>query len=155
MMSVRKLVIAATVAAGVVGTGSLAQAQWGKCNGPMCNQPRYPTLAAAFGAGQKPLPTFQAAPWYLYWPYDSHFLTPAPVVGPWYGPPTPGNFPVNPYFPAPQYGPYGPIPGGPAPYYGAPPAGYGIPPGGVPVQGGPMPMGPLPGGPGGPIPPRP
>jgi hypothetical protein len=138
MMYVRKIVFAAAVAAGVVGSGSLAQAQWGKCNGPMCNQPHYPTLAAALGAGQKPLPTFQAAPWYLYWPYDAHFLTPAPVVGPWYGPPTCGNFPVNPYFPAPQYGPYGPMPGGPAPYGYGPPPGYGYPP--PPGYGQPVPV---------------
>jgi hypothetical protein len=60
------------------------------------------------------LPAFQAAPWYLYWPYDGHFQTPAPVHAPFYGPPAAGNFPVNPYFPAPA-GYYGPIPGGPAP----------------------------------------
>ena len=67
-------------------------------------------------------PTFQAAPWYNYWPYDAHFLTPAPVTGAFYGPPLPGNFPVNPYFPGPAapYG-YGPMPGGPAPLM-APPA---------------------------------
>ena len=71
------------------------------------------------------LPVFQAAPWYQYWPYDAHFQTPAPVSGPFYGPPLTGNFPVNPYFPGPAgtYG-YGAnsgfgygqgIPGGPPP----------------------------------------
>ena len=62
------------------------------------------------------LPVFQAAPWYNYWPYDGHFLTPAPISGPFYGPPLTGNFPVNPYFPGPAY-PTGPVPGGlpPAP----------------------------------------
>lgn len=45
------------------------------------------------------LPVFQAAPWYQYWPYDGHFMTPAPITGAFYGPPGPGNFPVNPYFP--------------------------------------------------------
>src|SRR5258708_6840811 len=24
-------------------------------------------------------PPFQAAPWYLYWPYDAHFQLPAPI----------------------------------------------------------------------------
>jgi hypothetical protein len=50
------------------------------------------------GARAQPLPTFQAAPWYLYWPYDGHFQTPAPV----YAPPTvpPGYYlPYNPYNP--------------------------------------------------------
>lgn len=53
------------------------------------------------------LPAFQAAPWYNYWPYDGHFLTPAPINGgAFYGPPMTGNFPVNPYFPGAQgYGP--------------------------------------------------
>ena len=62
------------------------------------------------GIGHKQLPAFQAAPWYLYWPYDGHFMTPAPVTGAFYGPPVSGNFPVNPYFPggAPGYG--GPVP---------------------------------------------
>jgi hypothetical protein len=66
---------------------------------------------------QKPqLPVFQAAPWYNYWPYDAHFLTPAPVNGPFYGPPMTGNFPVNPYFPgAAGAAGFGPIPGGPPP----------------------------------------
>ena len=83
-----------------------------------------------FGGGHKNnLPTYQAAPWYLYWPYDAHFLTPAPVSGPFYGPPLTGNFPVNPYFPGPA-GAYGfgagagfgyGIPGGPPPHPALPP----------------------------------
>jgi hypothetical protein len=69
---------------------------------------------------------FQAAPWYNYWPYDGHFLTPAPVNGQFYGPPLTGNFPVNPYFPGPA-GPagFGPIPGGPPPGVMIPPPGGG------------------------------
>lgn len=55
---------------------------------------------------KQPLPAFQAAPWYLYWPYNSHFMMPAPPLdgdlGPG-GPGTPGGY-GNPYFPA-QYGP--------------------------------------------------
>jgi hypothetical protein len=78
----------------------------------MCNHQHYPTQFSLFGGHNQPV--FQAAPWYLYWPYDAHFLTPAPVTGAFYGPPTAGNFPVNPYFP-PALGGYGPMPGGPPP----------------------------------------
>lgn len=67
--------------------------------------PHFPQLRARlqnFHLLHKPnLPVFQAAPWYQYWPYDAHFLTPAPISGPFYGPPMTGNFPVNPYFPHP------------------------------------------------------
>jgi hypothetical protein len=65
----------------------------------------------------KVVPVFQAAPWYLYWPYDAHFLTPAPVYGAYYAPPMMGNYPVQPYFPAPQYTP--PV-GYPGPMQGPP-----------------------------------
>lgn len=86
-----------------------------------------------FGSHKGQLPAFQAAPWYNYWPYDAHFLTPAPVGGAFYGPPMTGNFPVNPYFPAAGYG-YG------AQSYGfAPPAGYAPPAAAVPQ---PMPVAP-------------
>jgi hypothetical protein len=62
------------------------------------------------------LPAFQAAPWYNYWPYDGHFLTPAPINGQFYGPPLTGNFPVNPYFPGPSHvGGFGTMPGGAPP----------------------------------------
>ena len=47
-----------------------------------------------------PVPAFQAAPWYLYWPYNAHFQTPAPLTGPYYAPP-PAGMMANPYFPAP------------------------------------------------------
>src|SRR5262245_13425647 len=43
-------------------------------NGPLCH---------GFGFCQPP---FQAAPWYLYWPYDSHFQLPAPIGAPYYPP---------------------------------------------------------------------
>ena len=153
MISIRKTLFVAAVMLGAAGTDS-AQAQNGArpCNGPFCNQPRYPTFGNyLFGSHQKSLPTFQAAPWYMYWPYDAHFLTPAPVTAPFYAPPGPGNFPANPYFPSPG-GYYGPMPGGPAPG-GIPFGGGGIgsyPPAGM---GGPG----YPGGPGGfpgPMPPR-
>lgn len=115
-MTIRTLVIALAAAGGLAATAGTAGANGG-CNGPFCNQAAYPKHYSLFGHRHgAPLPTYQAAPWYMYWPYDAHFLTPAPVTGAFYGPPTPGNFPVNPYFPGPAYGyGYGPLPGGPAP----------------------------------------
>ncbi|MCS6864306.1 MAG: hypothetical protein RMJ56_03130 [Gemmataceae bacterium] len=73
--------------------------------------PRFPQLRARlqnFHLLHKPnLPVFQAAPWYQYWPYDGHFLTPAPISGPFHAPPLTGHFPVNPYFPPPMTPPGG------------------------------------------------
>ena len=118
MTSFRLFLSALGIAAAIAVTAGTASAAGHPCNGPTCNQGAYPKhftlLSSCFGSRQ-PLPTFQAAPWYLYWPYDAHFLTPAPVTGAFYGPPTPGNFPVNPYFPGPAYGSFGPMPGGPPP----------------------------------------
>jgi len=117
MTTFRSLVFALAAAAGVAATAGESLA--GDCNGPFCNQSAYPKYnnlgSYLFGSHKAPLPAFQAAPWYLYWPYDAHFLTPAPVTGAFYGPPMPGNYPVNPYFPGPGYGYYGPVPGGPPP----------------------------------------
>lgn len=142
MLSLRKIAFVAAVALGVTASASQVRADgWGH-NSPFSNGPRYPTLGAFVTHGnglfgkKAPLPTFQAAPWYLYWPYDGHFLTPAPVNAPFYAPPGPGNFPVNPYFPAPA-GNYGPIPGGPAP------AGVPIAPGGFGPAPVPQPMPPV------------
>lgn len=50
---------------------------------------------------RQPLPAFQAAPWYLYWPYNGHFQTPAPLYGQFYAPPGMqgyGGGMTNPYF---------------------------------------------------------
>ena len=58
-------------------------------------------------------PPFQAAPWYLYWPYDAHFQLPAPIGAPYY-PPQNLNTPWNPYFAHPALG----LAGGPPPYPG-------------------------------------
>jgi hypothetical protein len=118
MTTIRLFAIALGVAAALAATASTASASGHPCNGPFCNQaayPKYNTLGGHFFGSKQQLPVFQAAPWYLYWPYDGHFMTPAPVTGAFYGPPTTGNFPVNPYFPGPAYGGYGPIPGGPPP----------------------------------------
>lgn len=138
MKLLRYFVMVAAVGLAIAATAGTASA-WGKdpCNGPNCNggllsglhsKPPAPTPTTLFGGGglgHKPkLPAFQAAPWYNYWPYDAHFLTPAPISGPFYGPPLTGNFPVNPYFPGPAaavgYGAAGygfghGIPGGVAP----------------------------------------
>jgi hypothetical protein len=129
MISFNKVLFAGAAALAVMAfdAGS-ASAQIHGYNSQFSNTPRYPTLGSYMfrNSGKPALPTFQAAPWYLYWPYDAHFMTPAPVNSPFYGPPVGGNFPVNPYFPA-AAGSYGPMPGGP------PPAGVPIPPAGVPI----------------------
>jgi hypothetical protein len=132
MTTARLYLLAAAAALGLAATAEANGPNWGRhgCNGPFCNTPNYPRFHGSWrstllGGHQQPLPTFQAAPWYLYWPYDGHFLTPAPVTGAFYGPPAGGNFPVNPYFPAPA-GPYGPVPGGPPPS-AVGPAGYNLP----------------------------
>jgi hypothetical protein len=118
MSRIRLLMIAVVTSAALAASATDVAAD-GTPGGFFTNQcpyPKYYTFGAFAGHGQKPLPMYQAAPWYLYWPYDGHFLTPAPVSGAFYGPPTAGNFPVNPYFPGPSagYG-YGPIPGGTPP----------------------------------------
>jgi len=54
-------------------------------------------------------PPFQAAPWYLYWPYDQHFQMPAPINAPYFAPQAYGNPGNNPYFaPAPTAAPRAP-----------------------------------------------
>jgi hypothetical protein len=124
MLNLRLLLIPVAVSASLSLTASAARADGLGCPPGGCapgagcqpfGYPKYYSLSG-YACPSKPMPVFQAAPWYLYWPYDGHFLTPAPVTGAFYGPPTPGNFPVNPYFPGPSYGyGYGPIPGGPPP----------------------------------------
>ncbi len=114
MLSLRKILFAAAVA--LAAAPATATAAGNMHGSPFMSQPHYPRLGPYLFANHhnRQLPAFQAAPWYLYWPYDGHFMTPAPVHAPFYGPPTGGNFPVNPYFPSPA-GYYGPFPGGPAP----------------------------------------
>jgi hypothetical protein len=51
----------------------------------------------------QPLPAFQAAPWYLYFPYNSHFQMAAPPMDE-QGPGGYGGGYGNPYFPN-QYAP--------------------------------------------------
>ncbi len=130
MISFHKLMFAAAAAlAATAFCAGDASAQYHPgAHNSFGNTPRYPTLQSFVfkNLNQPALPTYQAAPWYLYWPYDAHFQTPAPVHAPFYGPPVGGNFPVNPYFPAPAGG-FGPMPGGP------PPAGVPLPPAGMPI----------------------
>ena len=89
MKLIRKIALAVAVAAGLAATAGTAQAFGRKQAAP----PKFNTVAGATGALGQPLPVFQAAPWYLYWPYDGHFLTPAPIQGAFYGPPGPGKPP--------------------------------------------------------------
>ena len=175
MLSLRSVLTAGLVAAGFAATGGPARADGIGCSGPFCNQAAYPKHysllghagGGIFGPKHAPPPVYQAAPWYLYWPYDGHFLTPAPVTGAFYGPPSPGNFPVNPYFPGPGYAGFagygagygfGQFPGGPPPYTpgyppNAPPYNPGITPG-MPIPPSPIPPGVTPGtNPGGMLPP--
>jgi hypothetical protein len=61
-----------------------------------------------------------AGPWYMYWPYEAHFMVPAPGVNPYFPPPMtlPPSFLGQP-----------PAPPPPAPGYRAPlPTPYGGPP---------------------------
>lgn len=97
------------VAAAALFAASATTASAAGCQGPLCQQPAPTTGLFGKFFGKQPLPAFQAAPWYLYWPYNAHFMTPAPLTGPYYAPPPAGL--GNPYFPAaPGYG-Y-PVPGG-------------------------------------------
>lgn len=43
-------------------------------------------------------PPFQASPWYLYWPYDQHFQTPAPIGAPHFAPQAYAHPSMNQYF---------------------------------------------------------
>ena len=97
----KKLLLALAAVLGAVASSTPVRANGG-CPGPFCQPagPRIPFFR------QSPVPAFQAAPWYLYYPYNAHFQTPAPMQGAFYAPPGGGTGGmVNPYFPAPQYAP--------------------------------------------------
>jgi hypothetical protein len=72
-------------------------------------------LNGLYGQAAMPtLPVYMAAPWYLYWPYDGHFQTIAPMAhGLYYPPPM---FTGNPFLPGqyPAYVPNNPVPSYPA-----------------------------------------
>lgn len=75
----------------------------GKCAGllgALANHPPAYPQKHGFGFFQPP---FQAAPWYLYWPYDAHFQLPAPIGAP-FQPPQHLGQPWNPYFAHPALG---------------------------------------------------
>src|SRR5687768_15496718 len=94
--TMKKLLIIAAVALGVGASATEGLAAGGAS--PFCqncgNNQRGMFLF------RSPMPAFQAAPWYLYWPYNAHFMTPSPLTGPYYAPPYSGGQLVNPYFPA-------------------------------------------------------
>jgi hypothetical protein len=73
------------------------------------------------------LPVYMAAPWYLYWPYDGHFQTVAPMAyGAFYPPPAYTGNPFNPG------GHAGYVPGAPLPQYPVSPVGPPVGPTGRP-----------------------
>ena len=79
---------ALTVAALAVAAGT-ANAWGSKSSCSSCGHSGshgWPAPTTLFGSHHNK-PTFQAAPWYNYWPYDGHFLTPAPVSGAFSAPP--------------------------------------------------------------------
>lgn len=82
-----------------LGVGAFAPTASAQCNSPFCGG--QPPTDGPFSRMfyKRPVPAFQAAPWYLYWPYQGHFMTPAPLPGAGYGPPGAGPL-VNPYFPS-------------------------------------------------------
>jgi hypothetical protein len=64
-------------------TGGLLRNIAGPCAGGNCNHGRR-------------LP-FMTYPWYVYWPYDAHFQTPAPIGAPHYPPHMGGHAGMGPY----------------------------------------------------------
>lgn len=98
----KKLFVLLLAAGGLLLATSTASAD-GALPNPV-NVPSHPSRPFAKFFFKQPLPAFQAAPWYLYWPYNSHFMMPAPPLDEQYGAPGGGGGYTNPYFPA-QYGP--------------------------------------------------
>lgn len=83
----------------------------GGCPGPFCGNA--PGMTSQFHSARgpfshmfhsRPVPAFQAAPWYLYWPYQAHFMSAAPLPGTtgYPGYPGHGGTMANPYFPGQQ-----------------------------------------------------
>jgi hypothetical protein len=81
-------------------SGSIQANGW--CNGSGCGYPGCGPCYPGCGPVVAPL-----APWYLYWPMEAHFQTPAPMTYPfWPSPQTPPpgvGSPLQPasYYPAP------------------------------------------------------
>jgi hypothetical protein len=100
----KKLLVALAAAVGLLITSGTASAV-GYAN-PV-NVPSHSGKPLQRFFLKQPLPAFQAAPWYLYFPYNDHFQMAAPPPGADFGPGGPGAYPggySNPYFPS-QYGP--------------------------------------------------
>ena len=91
----KKFLFAVAAAVALLAFAGNAQAQ----SPNVFEGPRKPIFKSLFH--KQPLPAFQAAPWYLYFPYNSHFQTPAPMMGAYSAPPM-GGAGMNPYFPAPM-----------------------------------------------------
>jgi hypothetical protein len=94
----KKLFLSLVAAVAMLSAVNVSSAN-GCPGGPFCQQqygPRLPFFR------NSPVPAFQAAPWYMYFPYNGHFQTPAPMGGMFYAPPMGGAGMVNPYFPAQQ-----------------------------------------------------
>ena len=79
--------------AGGCGTGGAGGKWGGKLKNGGCAKSA--GKGGGFGLFQPP---FQAAPWYLYWPYEAHFQLPAPIGGPFFAPQQLTNPALNPYF---------------------------------------------------------
>ncbi len=102
MRLLKRIVMAGVVA--LLGAGS-ASANGGISAGQFAGQSQGGHSGGLPFFRRTPVPAFQAAPWYLYWPYNAHFQTPAPLTGAYYGPPGSGmGGMVNPYYASPNYG---------------------------------------------------
>ena len=98
----QKFLFAAAAAMAMLATADSAKAQ---APNPFGCKGQMPIFKSLFHP--QPLPAFQAAPWYLYWPYNSHFQTAAPMINaPYAAPPGSGGagYQINPYFPQQPYG---------------------------------------------------
>ncbi len=73
----KKLFLSLLAAAGLLAVAEpvLAGGEANPFNGPP-NTRLFPPIFR-----KQSLPAFQAAPWYLYFPYNGHFQTPAPIGG--------------------------------------------------------------------------
>ena len=97
----KKVILTAALFATLALTASDATAAG--CSSPFCAgqggaYPNEGPLSYLFH--RRPVPTFQAAPWYSYWPYNAHFMTPAPIGGQFAPPPGVNGNMTNPYFPS-------------------------------------------------------
>jgi hypothetical protein len=96
----KKLFFLAALAATYAAPAAVAGDCPGGCGGGHFAGPhagKYTRFTGWFHGGGH-APKLQAAPWYVYWPYNGHFMTPAPMAAPFVPPPAMGGM-VNPYFP--------------------------------------------------------